>query len=147
MQVDLNAMDNGRRRGPAIRRFEFHAIPAVGIVAGGDHDGTGRLPRHHGITHRGRRCGGVRQPNLYPRRGKNFCGSSGRIGRKETRVVADDQAACGFTFFANVLSDGRGHATHVGKSEVISDHSTPAIRTECDLIHVGGSLLGTVQRL
>ena len=132
--MDFNPSHDGGSRRTAIGRFELYPIPAIGIVAGREYDGTGRLPRHHSIAYCGRRCGAISQCHRNAGSRHHFTRVLGKLCGKKARVVTHHEALCRVTLLADVLRDGFGDASHVGKGKIFRDYTAPSIGAELNLI-------------
>ena len=121
---------DGRAARAAVGRFVFHAIPLRRIVAGGDHDATGRCHLLNG--ERQRRCGrdAVRQLHRYAGAGEHFRYGSGECGRAEARVVANADAFRGVFSRQDIAGDGGGGGAHIIEREVVGDDASPPVGAE-----------------
>jgi hypothetical protein len=56
------------------------------------------------------------------------------LGRKESRVVADDQRVPGLPFIPDVARDGCRNPPDVFKDEIFADDPAPAVSSKLDLL-------------
>ena len=133
-QVSFDALHDRRRSGAAVRGLEFHAVPAIRVVAGGNNDGPRCSARDYSVAERRRGRGFVSQRHGYACRGDRLGRNLRGFGRKKACVISDHQTSIRFTLGAHVRGDSLGDAPHVGEDEVITDDSAPSICPKRNLI-------------
>ena len=101
-------------------------------MAGGDHDAADGALFFDRQGNCGSGRGLVREANEKAIPRENLRDAAGELIRKEAAVIADYRPEFGARL--RVLFPergcGLGDAVEVGKSEILADHSAPAIRTE-----------------
>src|SRR5437870_9234181 len=139
MHVTFDALHDRRRSGAAVRRFEFHAVPAIRVMAGGNDDSSRRSARNRRVAEGRRGSGFVSQRHRYTCCGYRLSRNLRGLGRKKAGVIPDHQTSIRLTLGTHVGGNGSSDSAHVSKHEVVTDDSTPSICPKRDFISDGHS--------
>src|SRR5580704_3788778 len=134
-ELRFNLRDDGGRSGAAVAGFVFHAVPLIGIVAGGDLYSAGRATQFHeqGKRWRGRGFGG--EPHGNAGGGDRFGGSARETIRAEARVVTYQNAGARFFRAYHVTRDRMHYYAHVLEGEIFGDDGAPAVGAKLNVVH------------
>ena len=127
--------DDGGRGGAAVAGFVFHAVPLIGIVAGGDLDAAA-APRSFTRSE----SAGVGAASAASQTGMPAAETVSAAARAKTLgaeagVVADEEAGAGFFRADCVTGDRPGHLADVFEGEILGDDGAPAVGAERDFVH------------
>jgi hypothetical protein len=124
--------DDGGKRAAAVAGFVLEAVPAIRIVAGGDHDAAGGLALPYQQADRWRGAGFVGEPDGRAS-GTDGLSDSLRhaIGCKAV-IVADQHAFAGVFAADNIASDSLRHRARIRKRKIFGNDAAPAVRAKSD---------------
>ena len=137
IQQRLDPLTHGRFSRAAEVRLEFEPVERRRIMAGRNHHAAHRLLRLHRVGNRRRGRGTIGQQNLKAVRKKNFCRAPGELVGKKTPVVTHHHLLlrpCDW-IGGPIVRRRLRYARNIGKSEILRDDRTPAVRSEFDLSH------------
>src|SRR5690348_11985699 len=131
----LDLLDDGRQGRAAVAGLELHSIPAIRIVAGGDHYAA----RRGALAHQQRNCRRgarrSREPNGNAGHGNRFSDSLSEALRAKAVVVSDDHSLIWFLGAYQITGDGPGDLANMFKTEIVGNDAAPTICAKANRIH------------